>query len=544
MFNIATLFTAVAEAVPDRVALVAGGSHRTYAELLARSRQVANLLLDLGVRPPEGGLGQPWESGHDHVGVCLLNGAPCVELLLGSFAARAVPVNVNYRYVEEEIAHLIDDAGLRVLAYHETLAPIIAGAVARADTTPTLLQVADGSGHPAVEGAIDYESSVAAMPATPSDVEPSSEDLYLVYTGGTTGLPKGTIWTQADLYEASLRASGSAAVRSSRSVTEVAEAARRATPRIVLPLAPLIHGAAQWVALGSLLAGDTVVMQRDVARLDPVDVLDTIAAEHVQSMTLVGDAFARPICDELDRGGHDVSSLRLVVSGGAALSPGIKERLLARCPGLRIADVAGSSESGTHLQHVSSTDDRPADRPVFRPHETTCVLDEAMASLLEPGHDGVGWLARWGHIPRGYLGDEAKTEATFRTVAGRRVVVMGDRARLLADGMVELLGRDSVTINTGGEKVFAEEVEQALVAHAGVRDALVVGRPSDRWGQEVVALVELDDPDAADADILAVAGERLARYKLPKAIVRVSAIRRGPAGKADYAWARQVAATS
>jgi fatty-acyl-CoA synthase len=304
-----------------------------------------------------------------------------------------------------------------------------------------------------------------------------------------------------------------------------------------------MHGASQWMAIGSLLCGTTLAIQDNVTRLDPADIWRTVERDRVQTMVIVGDAFARPLCDELERGSYDTSSLVFIASGGAVTSPGAKRRLLALMPHVLLADVGGSSETGSQLSQLSSSGGDTSSG-VFTPVAGTCVVDDAMAHVVGPGHDGIGWLARQGTIPLGYLGDRAKTERTFPVIGGERMAVPGDRARVLADGRIELLGRESVTINTGGEKVFAEEVEQALLTHLDVEDVLVVGRPSERWGQEVVAVVQLR-PEATtdDNSLLAAAAEHLARYKLPKAIVRVEAIRRSPAGKADYAWARSVADT-
>jgi fatty-acyl-CoA synthase len=254
----------------------------------------------------------------------------------------------------------------------------------------------------------------------------------------------------------------------------------------------------------------------------------------------VGDAFARPLCDELEKGGYSPASLAMVITGGATTSPTMKQRFIGLLPSLFIADAVGSSETGSQLNNLATSGGEPT--TTFSVVPGTCVVDETMTYVLEEGHEGIGWLAKSGAIPLGYLGDEEKTKRTFPVVAGQRMVVPGDRARLLEGGLVELLGRESVTINSGGEKIFAEEVEQAIVRHQGVDDVLVVGRPNERWGQEIVAVLQLQDgASPSDKEILALAGERIASYKLPKLIVRVGKVERSPSGKPDYAWARQVA---
>jgi fatty-acyl-CoA synthase len=319
--------------------------------------------------------------------------------------------------------------------------------------------------------------------------------------------------------------------------------ARRSTLRVVAA-PPFMHGAAHWNAISAWIAGGTVVIQDEPARLDPHDVLDTLEREHATSLLIVGDAFARPLADALRAGGHDASGLRHLLTGGATLSANVKDELLELLPGLRIVDVLGSSETGR--QGVQTSDRaRGASTGTFERSPTSVVLDADLTGVLDLGSPELGWLAQTGRVPRGYLGDPDKTARTFPVVDGVRYAVAGDRARVLADGSLELHGRDSVTINTGGEKVFAEEVEQALKHHPAVFDVVVVGRPSERWGQEVVAVVQLrPGADPTDDDLRATAAEHVARYKLPKAVVRVPVVERSPSGKPDYRWAADQASGS
>ena len=539
-FNHAAVFDAVAGAVPDRECIVFGDLRLTYAQVQERANRLAHLLLAHGltVHRPRSQL-QGWESGQDHVGLYLHNGNEYLEGEIGAKKARAVPFNVTYRYVEDELVYLIDDAAAGALVYHAAFAPILARAVPRLRRAPLLLQVADGSGHGLLPGALDYEEALAASSPERPRTRPEPDDLYILYTGGTTGLPKGTLWTQAGIYDAAL--SRLATGVDGSSLESIAASVPLAPPTRLLAIPPFMHGAAEWAALGTMLGGSTVVIPRSTTRLDPADVWRTIERERVQVTVMVGDAFARPLADELERGGYDASSLTVLITGGAATSPGVKARLTALLPQALLIDAAGSSETGTHLTQVSSFAAAPV-TGLFAPDPTTCVIDEAKARVVEPGHDGIGWLARRGTIPLGYLGDPAKTTSTFPVVGGERMAVPGDRARLLADGIVELLGRESMTINTGGEKVFAEEVEQALVRHPAVDDALVVGRASDRWGQEIVAVVQLHpDVRVTDEELIGSTAGNLAGFKRPKAIVRVGLVRRSPSGKPDYAWARQQA---
>jgi fatty-acyl-CoA synthase len=303
-----------------------------------------------------------------------------------------------------------------------------------------------------------------------------------------------------------------------------------------------MHGAAHWNALSCWLAGGTVVLQSVVDRFDPGDVLDTVERSHATSLLIVGDPMARPLVDTLreerSQGRHrDLSSLRHVLSGGAVLSPQRKAELLELLGHVTIVDVLGSTESGR--QGVSRTSDAGQVAATFSPSATATVLSADLTRRLQPGQAELGWLAQSGRVPLGYLGDPDATERTFPVVGGRRHAVPGDRAVLRADGTVELHGRDSVCINTGGEKVFAEEVETAVKAHPAVLDAVVCGRPSPRWGEEVVAVVQLrPGVEVADEELRETAGRHVARYKLPRAIVRVEHVVRAPSGKADYRWAR------
>jgi fatty-acyl-CoA synthase len=543
-FNLARVFDTVAEAVPDREAIVWGDRRWTFGELADRSHRLATYLRSqgLGLHRDRSDLAGH-ESGQDHLGIYLYNGNEYIETMLAAFGARVAPFNVNYRYVEDELIYLLDNAGCRGLVYHATFAPTLAAILDKLPQLEVLVQLADESGHELLPGAVDYDEVLAATEPDLADVEPSPDDLYILYTGGTTGMPKGVLWRQHDVFMSCM---GGRNIMTWEAVTSYDEIAANAVavafPMRMMPLPPLMHGAAQWASFIGLNGGQTLVFQPNTRRLDPVDVWTTVERDKATTLTTVGDAVARPLVEELERGDYDISSLLAVGNGGAALTPTIKERLLAQKPGLFVSDAVGSSETGAQMSHVSSAGAVSTGR--FTPGPGTVVVSEDMTALLAPGHDGNGWLAQEGWVPLGYLGDADKTARTFPVVEGMRYAVPGDRAVLLENGDVELLGRDSVTINSGGEKIFAEEVERAIAGHPAVHDVVVVGRPSERWGQEVVALVELAEGHTAAAgpalgdDIVAHAGQFIARYKLPKDVLFLDGIQRSPAGKADYRWAK------
>ena len=534
---IATLQEAIAGAVPDRECIVWRDRRLTWREVTDRSRRLANGLLQRGVggAVDHSAEAPGWVSPHHHVALYLTNGNEYLEAMLGAWKAGAAATNINYRYTAEELAFVLADADTAVVVYHARFAPVLAAALPGVPDVGMLVVVDDGSGTDPVPGSVDYESLLAASSGARPAVSWSPDDRYVVYTGGTTGNPKGVLWRQGDFLHTALGIRGSQ--------DDLVERARRPDRPRALPAPPFMHGAAHWNALSCLLAGGTVVIQDDTEHLDAADVLDTCERERVGSLLIVGDAFARPLLDEVRRRPRDLSALRTLMTGGAVLSPAIKAQLVAELPHLRVVDILGSSETGRHgLATTASGSD--AEPGIFAPSDTTVVLDEARTCQLRPGAPESGWLAQRGRVPLGYLGDEAKTRDTFPRIDGVVHAVAGDRARLRPDGRIELLGRDSVTINTGGEKVHAEEVEQALKAHPGVYDALVVGRPSERWGTEIVAVVA-PDPSGPELDtdaVRAAAGEHLARYKLPKAFVLVDRVQRSASGKPDYAWARRVAA--
>lgn len=537
--NLGTINDAVANAVPLREAIVFRDLRITYYELQQRTRRLANYLLqnDIGFNQPREEL-QPWESGQDHVGLYLYNGNEYLEGMLGAFKARASAFNVNYRYVDEELIYLLNDAKAKALIFHSSLADRVQAIRNEVPTLSVFLQVQD-SDDPLIDGAVDYEKALAVSPEQEPDVELSADDLYILYTGGTTGMPKGVLWRQADILIAALGAR-----RTNGSVlTSVEEFVKRAIPmdRRSLPAPPFMHGAGHWNALQMLNSGGTVVIQDNVRKFDAEDVINIIECENVSNLLIVGDAFGRPLADQLARAHRELPTLRNIITGGAIMTAKVKEELISLLPNLNIIDSAGSSETGGQASHVSSAK-TGVSTGQFTLTEHNAVLSEDMSTELEAGHEGLGWWARSGNIPLGYLGDEEKTKRTFATVNGTRYSIPGDKVRLLADGSLELHGRESVTINSGGEKIFAEEVEQAIKHHPSVFDAVVTARKSERWGNEVVAIVQIrDGVEPNSSDILKTCEEHIARYKLPKDFVYVDEVFRSPSGKADYKWAKQLA---
>jgi len=532
--NLAEIHEALATRIPERECLVFRDRRLRWNEVTDRTRRLADLFRRHGLtRHRERASLAGHEAGQDRVALYLHNGNEYLEGMLGAMKACAASFNVNYRYVDEELLYLFGDADPRAILYHARFAPVLDRLRERLPGVRLWLQVADDSGEPLLPGALDYEAALAeAEPREPEGLSP--DDLYVLYTGGTTGMPKGVLWRQDDIYHAAMAPS-----RPPESLDELCERVVAREPLVAMPTPPLMHGAAQWIAFSMWNVGGTLVFPSEVERFDPDDVWDTAERERVNTMTIVGDAFGRPLVEALDRRRRDLGALRQVSSGGAILSVDTKEALLERLPGVRILDVLGSSESGTQAVRAS-TREAGARTGDFDLNAGNVVLSADLSARLEPGSDETGWLARTGRMPLGYLNDPEKTARTFPVVEGVRHAVPGDRARVGADGTLQLLGRDSVTINTGGEKVFAEEVEQALKAHGDVWDCLVVGTPHPRFGQQVVGLLQArEGAELALAEVAEEAARHLAPYKRPKQLVVVDVIARSPSGKPDYAWARK-----
>ncbi len=539
-FTLVGVFEALAGALGDQPCLRWRDRCLSYAVMAERARRMASFLHDrgLGCRAERQALANH-ESGQDHLGLALYNGNEYLEAMLGASGARVAPFNVNYRYTGEELAYLLADAGARGLVYHASLAPVVAEVLPGLPAIELLVQVPDESGHPLLPGAVAYEEALAAGSPAGPPVESSPDDLYVLYTGGTTGMPKGVLWRQHDIFMAAMGGRRMVDWSELTSYEELVAQATAAPGAVLGLLPPLMHGAAQWAAFMVMTMGATIVLPDDTRRLDPADVWRTVERHRVNTVTVVGDAMARPLAEELGRHHYDTSSLLAIGNGGAPLTPAARQLLLGRLPNLIISDTAGSSEAGAQMQTAGGGADGVG---TFTPGPGAVVVSEDLRQVLAPDHEGIGWLAQRGWVPLGYLGDAEKTARTFPVIDGVRHAVPGDRARHLGDGRIELLGRDSVTVNSGGEKIFVEEVERAIAGHPAVADVVVAGRPSERWGQEVVAVVQLAPGAQAEAsDIVAHAAGHVARYKLPKEVVFVPLVQRSPSGKADYRWAREQA---
>ncbi|WCO66149.1 acyl-CoA synthetase [Iamia majanohamensis] len=541
-FNIADLFEHTVDAVPDRLALVVGDERLTFAEVDARADRMAHHLAAHGV-----GRG-------DHVGVHGQNSSEWLVAMMAAFKLRAVPININFRYVADELAYLFDDADLVALVHDEAFAPRVAEV---APGLPRLrhLVAMPGPGdaeaeaaraEPEVRAALEALGSVpfaeALAEGTPERFAGprSADDHYVLYTGGTTGMPKGVVWRHEDVFYA--LGGGVDAYTQERVATETQLAEKAAASPaglVTLSTPPLMHGAAQWSTLRFWFEGGTVVL---VPRFSPEAVWSAIAEHGCNVVLITGDAMARPLIEHLeeDPSRYDVSSLITFSSSAAVFSPTVKDRFVDQLPGVMIIDAIGSSESGHNgMVVVERGTTNKGGGPSVAPGRDAVVLDDDLVPV-EPGSGTVGRLARGGNIPVGYHKDEAKTAATFVVAAdGERYAVPGDFATVEADGQITLLGRGSVCINSGGEKIYPEEVESSLKAHPEVFDAVVVGVPDERWGSTVAAVVQPRRPDAPPTldELDAHCRTRIAGYKVPRRLCLVDEVVRSPAGKPDYRWA-------
>lgn len=532
--SVAELHEAIAALQPDKECLIFRDQRLTWSDVTERTRRLANYLItqNLGCHTERQHL-LGHESGQDHLAIYLHNGNEYLETMLGCFKARVAPFNVNYRYVAEELTYLLNDSQATAIVVHSQFAPILQEVLPHLSRLRVIIQVRDGSANELLPGAVWYEDALEQSLATKPDVVWSGDDLYILYTGGTTGMPKGVLWRNADALTECFGGSKTAV-----SVEDFLAEATTGLRAIASP--PFMHGAGHWVSFRIWNGGGTVIVQSIPERLDPHDIWSLIEREKVNFLLIVGDAFARPLLDGLTSQSYDLSSMLSILSGGAPLSAHLKIEFHTHLPSVIVIDGLGSSEAGGQLAQVTAGG--TATTGTFSLQEQNHILSENLDRVLEPGHEDLGWLAKSGRLALGYFGDPVKTARTYPIIDGVRYAVPGDRAKVTADLMVELHGRDSVTINSGGEKIFAEEVEAAIKGHPSVYDCVVAGRPSDRWGNEVVAVVRIRQGHTPDTEsLLSHAAEHIARYKLPKAFVFVNEISRSPSGKADYRWAKQIA---
>ena len=525
MWNLAELFETIAARMPDRVAVSSPLGDRTYRQLDDGASAFARHLLDHEIEPG------------DRVAILSWNRVEWLEAMIGCFKARAVPVNVNYRYVDEELVYILDDADAVAIVAE----PDFVALVRRCrDRLPMLRHtvVLDGPGEgevavPTLEAdEVAWSSVQASGSATPMP-ERSPDDIYVLYTGGTTGMPKGVLWRQEDIFLGAMTSLVDA--QSPADALEVL--AEERAPWMVT--SPLMHGNGQWNSLRPLISGNGVSLWTH-RRFDPAGVIEQAAADRAQLLVLVGDGMARPFVETLrglvaDDAAPDLSGLAVIASGGAILSPVTKADLAELLPHVMIVDGFGASESGGNGALVGSGD---GGAPRFQMKPNTAVLDDDNRPTA-PGSGIVGRLATTGHIPLGYHKDPVKSAATFPTVDGVRWAIPGDAARMEADGTITIFGRGSNCINTGGEKVFPEEVEAKVKAHPEVHDAFVLGRADDRFGQRVAAVIaRRPGSEASLEEIRTFLRDHLAGYKLPREAVFVEAMSYTGPGKPDYAWAK------
>jgi 3-oxocholest-4-en-26-oate---CoA ligase len=529
-WTLGEVLDAIADVVPDRLMTVCGDRRSTYAESAERTRRLGNFLAANGFGAArEREELNPWECGQDRVAL-IMNNDLYPDMVIGCLRGRVVPVNINHYYTPREVSELLDYVRPRGVIYHRCIGAKFAD-VLSASGTDLLVSIDDGSGAPELPGAVSLEDALG-QGDTHHSTSPSPDDLIMICTGGTTGRPKGVLWRQCDMYVLSMNGADHA------SVEEIRTKVRQGGPPWYA-VSPLMHAAGMWTAFAATMNGLTAILYDNRFTYDPAVVLETVQRQKPGMMTMVGDAYAAPLIHELQRGSYDLSSLFAIGTGGAATNPKYQRALLEAMPQITLINGYGSSETGNMAFAHSQ---RGNENYTFLFREGGLVLADDYSRFLQPGEPAVGWVARVGRIPLGYFDDERATRKTFPEVDGRRLVISGDRASVDPDGTLRLYGRDSLVVNTGGEKVFVEEVEEVLRAHPGVVDALVVGRPSERWGEELVAVVALrDGTDASDEKLHAHCTSQLARFKVPKRYIVVDQIRRLGNGKADYRWAKSVA---
>ncbi|MCZ4076426.1 AMP-binding protein [Rhodococcus sp. H36-A4] len=533
-FNLADVFETVADAVPDRVALTYEGENFSYAQLDAEANRTAQLLTQAGI-----------SQGH-HVALFLKNSVEHVTSILGLLKIRAVPINVNYRYTPAELEYIFinsDSAAVvveipehqRVLASLLEACPMIRTVIVIGEIAAELLSAAKGH----AVSVVSFADARELSPTAEFDSR-TGDDLYLLYTGGTTGYPKGVMWRQDDFFRKPLSGGNPYGEGARQDLAEIASAAREFPELSFLIAAPLMHGAALYSLFTFFTLGARVVLRRD---FDPRKVVESIEKDSVQVILIVGDAMGLPLVDEMERrkGEVDLSSLFSITSGGAIWSTSVRNRMLAVKPDLLLRDNFGASESGN--DGAFTIDEVGTLR--MPPSPSMTLVDESL-NEIPAGSEEVGYIARIGNVPLGYYKDEEKTARTFPTRSdGTRLSVLGDMGKVEADGTIVFLGRGSQCINTGGEKVFAEEVEAALHAHPSIADALVVATPDQRMGQQVAAVIATypESPELTLDDVQEHCRKTLAGYKIPRSVVLVEEVKRTPAGKADYRWATTVASS-
>ncbi|AYE97961.1 acyl-CoA synthetase [Mycobacterium paragordonae] len=524
--NIADLAEHAIDAVPDRVALICGDEQLTYAQLEEKANRFAHYLMDQGVR--EG----------DKVGLYCRNRIEIVIAMLGIIKAGAILVNVNFRYVEGELRYLFDNSDMVALVHERQYSDRVANVLPDTPNVKTVLVVEDGSDLDYQRyGGVEFYSAIADSSPERDFGDRTADAIYLLYTGGTTGFPKGVMWRHEDIYRVLLGGTDFATGEFVKDEYDLAKAAAANPPMVRYPIPPMIHGATQSATWMSLFSGQTTVLAPE---FNAEQVWRTIHKHKVNLLFFTGDAMARPLLDALQKDNdYDLSSLFLLASTAALFSPSIKEKLLELLPNRVITDSIGSSETGFGGTSIVAKDAPHSGGPRVTIDHRTVVLDDE-GNEVKPGSGVRGFIAKKGNIPVGYYKDEKKTAETFKTINGVRYAIPGDYALVEEDGSVTMLGRGSVSINSGGEKIYPEEVEAALKGHPDVFDALVVGVPDPRYGQHVAAVVQAREgarPSLSELDSFV--RSEIAGYKVPRSLWFVDEVKRSPAGKPDYRWAKE-----
>ena len=544
-FNLSDVFGTVARTIPDQTFLTWRDRRLSYADVDARVDGFAHYLASVGLGcHTERDALAGHESGQDHLAIYLRNGNEYLEAMIGSYRARVAPFNASYRYVDEELVYLLTDSKARALVYPAEFASRVAEIRDRLPDLEVLIQVADGSSTELLPGAVDYET-ILATPAPPDGMPtPTGDDLYILYTGGTTGMPKGVLWRQHDIFLSSMGGRPWGSDQALASHDELADKVRAAAGGVsLMMIPPFMHGAAQWATFNAVTMGGRLVIPDDVERMRPAAVLRLAERERVLGLPVVGDAIARPLLDEIETGDYDLSGLLTITNGGAPLSPTVRERILAALPHVMLLDAVGASESGAQMS-TFSTAGTETQAATFTPQSDTAVISADLDRVLSPG-EGQGWLARRDLIPLGYLGDEAKSARTFppSTGCGGRCPATGPTFSTTAASNCSAATRSRST--PGARRSSPKRSSAPSPPIQSVYDVVVVGRPSERWGSEVVAIVQLaEGGSATDEELADVCGKSIARYKIPKAFIRTAKVQRSPAGKADYRWAKEIATGS
>jgi 3-oxocholest-4-en-26-oate---CoA ligase len=531
-WHTAEALEAISDAIPDEIAIVNGDVRRSWRDYEQRAASLAGALAAAGLKPDS------------KVGIYGYNSNEFLEALFAAFKIRGAAVNVNYRYTEDELVYLLDDADAEALFFDAAFAQVVEGIRRRLPKLRVFIEIDDGSGKH-LEGAIPFEAAIACHKPLPR-ADYSPDDIYLLYTGGTTGMPKGVMYRHGDLSQILLMGYDQFGQKRPANIAELAAAAarNRASGMALtnLPACPLMHGVGLWIGVffAHMMGGQSVTFRNN--HFDAAKFWEIIERERVNVVAIVGDAFAKPMLNALQAAGerrYDLSSLKMIFSSGVMFSRQVKAGLL-EFGDFRLVDSMGASEGGIATSIVSRANE-PAETGTFVKMPTTRVFDEQFREI-PPGSDKIGLVANGGRVPIGYYKDPAKSAATFRVIDGHRYSIPGDFAKVAADGSLILLGRGSACVNTGGEKVFPEEVEEALKTHPDVEDSLVVGLPDDRFGQRVVAVVAPCAGAHLDiAELMAFARKKIAGYKTPRQVVLVEEVKRAPNGKADYKWAKEVA---